>query len=247
MVEESGLYLAPRNDMAELQNAYERAGRVHIRGVLKQLSADAIYGCLADQPQWNLVYNKGGEHVDMDATAVSKWPRAKRKKLEKAIHLLARDAFQYHYMAIPIYDVYHKELLPGHFLNKVFEFLNDAKMLDFVRSITGDDSIGFADAQATCYRKGHFLTRHDDDVADKNRRVAYVLNLTPRWRPDWGGALQFFDSQGNIEIAYSPAYNVLNLFRVPMVHSVGIIAPFSGADRFAITGWFRKGTDPLAL
>ena len=130
MVEESGLCLAPRNDMAELQNAYERAGRVHIRGVLKQLSADAIYGCLADQPQWNLVYNKGGEHVDMDATAVSKWPRAKRKKLEKAIHLLARDAFQYHYMAIPIYDVYHKELLPGHFLNKVFEFVNDATMLD---------------------------------------------------------------------------------------------------------------------
>ncbi len=247
MVTDSGLRLAPRNDMTELQHVYERTGRVHIRDVLAQSSADVIYRCLVDQPQRNLVYNKGGEHVDMNAAAVSKWPRAKRKKLEKAIYQLARDDFQYHYMTIPIYDVYHKELLPGHFLNKVFEFVNDAKFLDFVRSVTGDKSIGFADAQATCYRQGHFLTRHNDDVADKDRRVAYVLNLTPYWDPDWGGALQFFDLIGNIEAAFTPAYNVLNLFRVPMDHSVGIVAPFAGADRFAITGWFRKGTDPLAL
>src|SRR3954471_14869040 len=33
-------------------------------------------------------------------------------------------------------------------------------------------------------------------VADglaRDKLVAYVLNMTQKWQPDWGGALQFFD------------------------------------------------------
>jgi Rps23 Pro-64 3,4-dihydroxylase Tpa1-like proline 4-hydroxylase len=31
-------------------------------------------------------------------------------------------------------------------------------------------------------------------VAGKNRVAAYVLNLTPRWRVEWGGLLMFHDA-----------------------------------------------------
>ena len=100
--------------------------------------------------------------------------------------------------------------------------------------------------QATRFDPGHFLTCHDDSVEGKNRLFAYVLNLSQVWRPDWGGSLQFFNSEGNVEEAYTPAFNTLNMFRVPADHSVGIVAPFAGASRYSITGWLRSGKDPQA-
>ena len=54
-------------------------------------------------------------------------------------------------------------------------------------------NIDYADAQATRYEPGHFLTSHNDSVEGKNRLVAYVFNFTPGWHPDWGGNLMFYD------------------------------------------------------
>ena len=134
--------------------------------------------------------------------------------------------------------------LPESFFGALFEFLNGSEFLDTIRAVTGDAQIAFADAQATRFDPGHFLTCHDDAIAGKNRRVAFVLSLSPSWRPDWGGALQFFDPAGNVEEAFTPTYNALSLFGVPMDHSVGVVAPFAGAPRYSISGWLRSGADP---
>ena len=99
---------------------------------------------------------------------------------------------------------------------------------------------------ATRFQPGHFLTRHNDNVEGKRRRIAYVLNLSRDWNPDWGGALQFFDKHDNVQCAYTPSFNTLNLLRVPSVHSVGIVAPFAASNRLSITGWLRSGRDPMA-
>ena len=230
---------------SELAEAFDRDNRLQIPGILDEPSANAIYDSLAKFQHWNLVFNKSGEHVDTNASDVSAWPRSERKKLEEIVHSQAADSFQYLYETVPIYDIYHKTLLPGHFINRVFEFLNSDEFLRLMRIVTGDDSIAFADAQATCYKGGHFLTRHDDDVSEKSRRAAYVLNLSQDWNADWGGALQFFDAKGNIEYGYAPTFNALNLFRIPASHSVGLVAPFAKNSRYSITGWLRSGQDPM--
>ena len=134
----------------------------------------------------------------------------------------------------------------GDILRDAVAFLNGERFLTFARNLTGFQDIAFADAQATLYGPGHFLTLHDDAVEGKNRRAAYVLNLTENWREDWGGYLNFFDKVGNIEAAYKPAFNALNIFAVPAAHSVGLVAPFAGALRCSITGWLRAGTDGQA-
>ena len=95
--------------------------------------------------------------------------------------------------------------------------------------------IARADAQATCYRPGHFLTRHDDYI--DGRLVAYVLNFTPAWNPDWGGMLLFTDERGHVEEGYVPAWNALNFLKVPQTHAVSLVAPFAGGLRYSITGW----------
>jgi len=40
--------------------------------------------------------------------------------------------------------------------------------------------------------------------------------------------------------AYTPAFNALNIFKVPQPHAVSLVAPFAGGDRLAITGWVRS-------
>lgn len=240
---ESPLRIAPGHDLARLRDKFAQRSRLQIRNFLATPSADRIFRSLAEQKDWNLVYIAAGKHVNSDAGAVARWPLAQRRKLEKVIHSVARDGFQYWYANIPIYDIYHRRQLPGHFFNDVFLFLNSHEFLDTMREVTSDETIGFADAQATRFDRGHFLTCHDDKVDGKSRRVAYVLSLTPVWRPDWGGALQFFGANGNIEEAFMPAFNTLNLFSVPTDHSVGIVSPFAGASRYSITGWLRAGRD----
>ena len=53
--------------------------------------------------------------------------------------------------------------------------------------------------------------------------------------------LQFFEDNGTPRDAWVPGWNVLSLFDVRHVHSVTYVAPFAGAPRLSITGWFRAG------
>jgi SM-20-related protein len=238
--------ISDSHDQESLHRAFARHPRIQIRNFLDLHSADAVGDAVVNQKRWNLVYMDGEKHVDSDANAVAKWPAKQRQLLMKHVYKQATGRFQYMYATVPIYDIYYQNQLPGHYFNTIFEFLNSEEFLGFSRSVTGEEKIAFADAQATRFDPGHFLTCHDDAVAGKNRLFAYVLSLTQMWRPDWGGCLQFFNDEGNIEEAYTPAFNALNLFGVPADHSVSIVAPFAGASRYSITGWLRAGTDPQA-
>lgn len=227
-------------------DCYRSKGRVHIPGILANESAEKIFQSLSEQEKWNLVFQRNNVHTDIDADSTLLWNDAQTADFNKIVHSQAEGDFQYLNKAIPIYDVYHKNLLPGHFFNSLFEFLNSEPFLNFCRTVTDSPDIGFADAQATCYSAGHFLNAHDDNVYGKDRVAAYVLNMTPHWNTNWGGALQFIGDDGHIEEAFSPKFNALNIFRVPKPHSVSYIAPFATLSRYSITGWLRRGVDPMS-
>jgi Rps23 Pro-64 3,4-dihydroxylase Tpa1-like proline 4-hydroxylase len=77
--------------------------------------------------------------------------------------------------------------------------LNSRETLDFVRAVTGLPNIRWADGQATWFQPGHFLKAHTDEEAETGRLAAYVMNLSPTWDRDWGGFLQFFGPDDNVE------------------------------------------------
>lgn len=239
MSKPSQLAIAQDQNIDQLRANFGAQNRVQVVNFLTKSSADRIYQSLRDQQDWNLAWNKNGSHTDMNYEGVSRWTESQKKQLDEIIHKQAEHKFQYRYAAVPIHDIYHQNLLPGHFFNQLYEFINNPQTIQFVRDITGLDSIAFADAQATRYSKGHFLTEHDDFVEGKNRLVAYVINLTPKWKKDWGGALIFPDEDHKAE-AWFPRFNVLNLLAVPQKHAVTVVSPFAPVHRYAITGWFRS-------
>jgi Rps23 Pro-64 3,4-dihydroxylase Tpa1-like proline 4-hydroxylase len=78
---------------------------------------------------------------------------------------------------------------------------------------------------------------HSDETAVERRRIAYVINLTRGWRPDWGGLLHFADDEGNVVDTFFPHFNSLSLFTVPQNHFVSYVAPYAQGKRSAVTGW----------
>ena len=124
-------------------------------------------------------------------------------------------------------------------------FMGSESALAALRRITACPALCYADAQATRYRCGHFLTRHDDSLLGKKRRFAYVFGLTSGWRPEWGGLLQF-NSGEKIAETMVPTFNSLCLFAVPQQHSVSFVAPYAGADRLSVTGWLFDDSPGLS-
>lgn len=228
-------------DCEALARSFREHGRVRIADFLRPEGADALHACLSGEVPWKLAYNRGEQALLVDPAVAREAGPAQQQLLLQEIVAGARQGFQYAYYSYPMVTAYLAGSNPGLLLHRLLEWLTGPVVLDTVRRITGIDTLRKCDGQATCYLPGHFLTQHDDrGTGSEGRRVGYVLNLTRQWHPDWGGLLNFLSPDGQqVQEAWAPSYNTLVLFRVPVLHSVGYVAPFARHARFAVTGWFR--------
>jgi len=234
------LQISPSHNLEALAKTYARKKRGQVPNWLLPESADEIFNFLAEKTPWNLVYNKGEEVITVPNEKLAALQGPAMNNLLQEVYMRAGSEYQFMYYNYSILESYMSGKNKDFYLHRVLEFLNSEPVLDFVRKLTGIPDITKADAQATLYQQNCFLNRHSDQQSQEGRRCAYVLNLTREWYPFWGGYLQFFDDKSNIEEAYLPLFNTLNVFTVPKWHSVSFVPAFSGGARFSITGWFRN-------
>ena len=225
--------LAASLDRAKLAERFRTHRRIHIPEVLSRRAAERLYRCLVQETKWSVTLNNGKDFLDIDNCSVDE-----RMKLALQAWQRAQNDFQYLFDNHRLSRNGEPYPDPAHYFARVVEFFNSPALLGFVREVTGVQEIVWADAQATLYRPGDFLTLHDDETGGHKRLIAYVLNLTPIWRPDWGGALNFLGPTGHVEEGYVPTFNALNLFRVPAKHFVSAVTPYGGM-RYSVTGWFH--------
>lgn len=222
-------------DRVQAAKALARAGRVHIPDVLTDAAARRVHYALEQETPWGLVLNDGAKSLefekvsqeDYQSMAIAAWGRA-------------HTAFQFFYHHYPLFQKGKVVPPADHYLARLAAFLNSQDFVAFIRDVTGLDSVVCISSAATLFKPLDYLTIHDDGRAP-GKQVAFVLNLTPSWRPDWGGALQFFDRDDHIEEGFLPTFNALNLFRVPRRHSVSQVAAFGGS-RYSVSGWFGYDT-----
>ncbi len=232
--------LHPRLNPDLIARVFRSSGRAHIPDILEPGSAASVHRTLATATPWRAVLYDGLEHRELNVGSLAELPRTERAELLASSDAAAARGFSYRYASFRLYENWQSGVHRESPLMRVLEFLNSPSFLGFARRITGERAIGWADAQATKYVAGDFLTRHDDRVDGKDRIAAYVLGFTPDWVTDWGGLLAFPDAHGHLAEAYAPAFNSLNLFRVPMLHAVTQVAGFAVAPRYSITGWLRR-------
>lgn len=88
------------------------------------------------------------------------------------------------------------------------------------------------------YAPGDFLSMHTDGA----RGVAFILNLSQNWIPEYGGLLHVKNKDGTFT-AYVPEYNSLVLMDVAndaSPHFVSEVSKYAPSYRMAIGGWFNE-------
>lgn len=236
------LDLDPALDVAALAAAFARDRRVQVRNVLTEASARIVHHILAQDTPWGLSWQAGAQGPErIRHAALAAMPATDRQARTQAMMAAMRGSeFAFSYSSYPMVEAYLGKWAPDGPHDLLVEYINDRPVLDLVRAITGIPELVKADAQATLYGPTQFLAVHNDQHSQERRRVAYVLNLCAEdWRPDWGGYLNFYDDDGDVVAGYRPRFNALNLFAVPLRHSVSFVPPFAPVARYAITGWFR--------
>ena len=227
-------------DAQALGAAYRAKGRLQIPNFLAEDAAEALHDALQKNRTWYLAYNNGEEYVESALAEIQGLAQPQRQQFFRQINERAGVQFQYCFIQYYVTEAVKRGDNEGHPLHAAHHFLNDEACLGFMRALTGEPDIQYADALASLYSRGHFLTDHDDTHGDRDRVAAYVISMTKDWNRNWGGHLAFFDKCGNIEEAFLPTFNTLNIFRVPQSHSVQAVTPFARGARTSVTGWLHR-------
>lgn len=234
----------PRLDISALASSFKRQGRVHIPAFLHADDANALYESLRHRTDWTQVLATANGVVELDRPTRARLDQEQVKALDNAVYAQARTGFQFRYETVRVPDSAHDRTEGADIIFRFAEFMSSENVRNILQTIIGAVDIEYADAQATAYSPGDFLTGHDDAIEGKFRRAAYVFGLTPLWRLEWGGLLLFHGSNGHVECGLVPTFNSLNIFKVPQLHSVSEVTEAAAYRRYAITGWLRAQKQP---
>jgi len=233
--------LNPELDAAALAAEFAKDGRVRIRRLLEPGIAERVGEYCRTQLPFNFIFNLGGRNYVWSTADVAQKSKEELQKIQRDIWSEAQrgNGFQYGGYVMRMADRNTSDEALS-YLHSLFDFLNSARMLEFIMQVTGSDDLVSADAPYTRYIPGQYLTRHRDIVDAQGRKFAYVLGFSRNWHPDWGGLLQFYEEDGTPRDAWVPEFNCLNLFATRHIHAVTYVTPFAGEPRLSLTGWFRS-------
>lgn len=225
-------------DFAAAAERLARTGRTRVPGLFGA-GAEALHAAVLapDQPWVRTFLNPLGADIPV-ATLDASSPED-RAYVEQQAYAGATQGLQFLFDRLRLGPAREAGAATPQILFDLLDLFNTEAFLDFARRLTGDDRIAFSDGQVTRYLPGHFLNRHSDANDRTQRLYAYVLNLSPGWRAEWGGLLQFLDEGGDITETFVPSFGALNVFAVPQMHAVSTVAPFAGGPRYSVTGWWR--------
>ena len=230
----------PGHDPEALSRTLAERGRLQISGFVSDDTAQHLHNLLRVHEQWYLTYNEGPENYESSAAQFKALSPQQQHQFMGNLYRRAGREFQYVFWQYYISQAVKSGEDTGHPMHDVNTWVTSDPFLDFMRTLTGRDDVRTSDSYASWYAPGHFLTEHDDRHPTHDRVAAWVLSMTPEWSPNWGGHLAFYDAHGNVEEAFKPSFNTLNIFLIPTPHAVQMVAPFAGKPRTSYLGWLLR-------
>lgn len=236
----SSLALNPAHRPQAYNAVFKTSGRLHIPDILTPAASRVMHQILSATQEWTRsIHLHEGQDVDLPVSELDQMSDSERVAFERSLTASSSDSLQYVFDTVRISAAITDGRPVSAPMVAVHRFVNSAPFLRFVSQVSGMTDLAFADVMATRYLRGHFLTAHGDENPRERRRLAYVLNMTPQWRADWGGILMFLDDDGHVAEGYVPAFNALNLFSVPQTHAVSLVSHLASTPRLSVTGWIH--------
>lgn len=223
-------------DIDHWRRALVEHSRVQIPDFLQAAAADALVHELSERVPWQLAERSDGTSR---TTPRGAYPgEDEYLRILNAGYVQAASNYQFAYDTYMLVKAAKEQWDPDLLVHGILKFFNTPQFIEFARYLCSDPAITHVNAQCTRYRPGQYLMPHEDIDESEGRRFAYVINLSREWWPDWGGQLQFLDSDSGVIQTFMPRWNSLSLFRVPQRHQVTLVAPWATQPRYAITGWW---------
>jgi Rps23 Pro-64 3,4-dihydroxylase Tpa1-like proline 4-hydroxylase len=221
-------------DWQEIHDRYVKDGYVIISDILDKDVAEEIYQNLVNSVEWEtcLQGEKGAEfYTSAEINAMS--PEKKQQLNRYMLHRAASNfSFLYHRINLG------KSNNP--ILRDLIQYITGDEFLGFVKYITGELEINKVDGQASRYQRTEFLNMHNDKIVQEDRKAAYVMGLTKKWRVDFGGLLHILNDDWTIREVHIPQFNCMTIFKIPREHFVSQVATYTPVARYTVNGWFIK-------
>jgi SM-20-related protein len=227
-------YINPRLDHEAIRDALARNGRVLILDFFEPPVVESLAGAL-ETVDWRLLFRDDHGDRHLLGEELRQLAPDARAALMAGINDLATTQFQFLFFSHSMVETAKRG--DSDVLTRCVRWMADEEFMSVMRGFSGMADINRVFAQATLYASGNFLLLHNDETVTERRRIAYVINLTRHWRPDWGGLLHFTGEDGSVVDTFFPHFNSLALFTVPQKHFVSYVAPYAQGARQAITGW----------
>ena len=216
-----------------LSEIFQINKKIKIDNILEISFADALYKFCMINKEW--ILSTGINKNKFEKKDIAQFANANQLQIKNVQNAFKDDQFSYAFYR----NMNNQKCSYFEFL--IRRELSSPIFIDFLNKITGLNLTTLKTLFLSKYKAGNFLSPHSDHG---NGRLAFVINLTKFWKPQYGGNLHFLnDERTEIIDTYVPGFNNLMLFEVPensgIPHYVSHIVPNVKYNRFAITGWFE--------
>jgi Rps23 Pro-64 3,4-dihydroxylase Tpa1-like proline 4-hydroxylase len=207
--------------------------KIKIDNILDELFAETLYKYCMINKDW--ILSTGINKNKFEKKDIAQFANANQLQIKNVQNAFKEDQFSYAFYR----NMNNQKCSYLEFL--IRRELSSQIFIDYLNKITGLNLTILKTLFLSKYKAGNFLSPHSDHG---NGRVAFVINLTKFWKPQYGGNLHFLnEDRSEIIDTYVPGFNNLMLFEVPensgIPHYVSHIVPNVKYNRFAITGWFE--------
>lgn len=138
--------------MQQVRDLLGRSGRVHLPEAFGADAVKPIFEACRDA-EYQLVFKGSRTNYDFSTKDVAALEVGHKVALIESIHAQATTGFQYLYDSYRLSDFAEAGTLAPGVLADLFAALNTDATLALFRAMTGDDRIGYVDAQLTRYRQ----------------------------------------------------------------------------------------------
>lgn len=222
-------------NFSDLNNIYENKKRISITDFLDQKYAYILYKKIIKLPLSSWYNVCGIENTKYEKRIIPQNFKNNRFNVEKAKETFGKNKFSFNF-----HRTMCKEKVINTDENILRNLLTHRDFMDIIESITNVKITRLNQVFVSKYKSGHFLAPHSDI---NNGSIAFVINLSLNWKPEYGGVLHFLsEDRTNIIDSYVPKFNSMMLFTIPkggIPHFVSHVSPNVKNSRIAITGWYE--------
>jgi len=217
----------------DLKNIFSEKKRLKIDNFLKDSYAELLFQYLNNYKDWNLAtgiaQNKYEKKDNIQNNNIN------TLQIKNVNSAFSKDQFTY------IFNRFMNGSNMSFHEFSLRQILSSDNFINQLNEITGLELKKLTTLFASKYKSGNFLSPHSDKG---NGRLAFVINLTKFWKPQYGGNLHFMnDNRTEIIDTFVPSFNNLIIFYVPpnvgIPHYVSHVINGVKYNRFAISGWFE--------